>query len=118
MEYHLYPRIDFNRKEFILRGDRQSCDQCFANLSANTDICQYTYQSDDDDEEIFNPFLSLKIDQALTLGETEISLKDTEQRIYHIDLRQLQMRINQNKRISSIQRKRLNGKKEISLREK
>ena len=109
MKWHVYPRIDFNRKELILRGDRQSCDQCFHNFVKENNVCQYTYQFDDDDDEIFNSFISLKIDQASSIGEKEISLKDTEQRIYHIDLRQFQMRINQNRRIYSIRRTILNG---------
>ena len=111
-DYHIYPRINFSTKELTLRGDRCSLIECYSNLCNETDVYQYTYRINDE-EEILNPYLSLNIDQSYLLGEHSICLKDNEQSIYYIDLKNFQLKLNQNKQIYSFQRKKLNRKKKI-----
>jgi hypothetical protein len=61
--------MDYSRKELILRGDRDSCFQCFFNLRQGKKVYQYNYN----DEKIIHPYISLKIDEAFAVGESNVS---------------------------------------------
>ena len=69
LKYNVYPRLNYNREELTIRGDRDSCLQCFYNLSQRNKVFQYTFNQ----EKILNNYISLHIDQALSAGETNVS---------------------------------------------
>jgi hypothetical protein len=77
LQNHVYPRIDYSREELTLRGDRDSCLQCFFNLRQGKKVHQYSYVStqngEKSDEKSFNSYISLKIDEAFAVGETNVS---------------------------------------------
>lgn len=103
--YHVIPRVNLREKKLILRGDRCSLVQCFHNLCDENDVYQYTYQINGEDE-MLNPFLSLNIDQSYLFDEDRICLKDNDQCIFYIDLKNSQLKINENKQSWSFQRKK------------
>ena len=119
LKSNVYPRLDYSRQELTLRGDIDSCFQCFFNLRQGKKVYQYTYQTNsnegnnNDEEEggeesIINSYISLKIDEASAVGESNISIKDNEQTIYHIDVNKLQLRLNKDRRVIRLNRKHLN----------
>lgn len=73
LKSNVYPRIDFSREEILFRGDRDSCFQCFFNLCQEKKFYQYSYLSIDDDEKLLNPFISIKIDETIINGESNVS---------------------------------------------
>jgi len=77
MNYHVIPRIDFGKNELTLRGDRDSCSQCFANLRNQRLIHKYSMfsKAGKKSEEIkMNMYVSMKIDEALTNGESNVNI--------------------------------------------
>ena len=77
LQYHVHPYIDFVRKELKLSGDKESCFQCFFNLRQDKKIHQYTYvftkNGEKSDENKINSFISLKIDEAFAVEESNVS---------------------------------------------
>lgn len=110
LKSNVHPRLDYSRQELILRGDMDSCFQCFFNLRQGKKVHQYTYE-----EKLINSYISLKIDEAIAVGESNISLKDTEQIIYHIDVNKLQIRVNNDRQIIPLVKKELNIRLPSSL---
>jgi hypothetical protein len=115
LKSNVYPRIDYSREEITVHGDRDSCLQCFFNLRQDKKIHQYSYafieNGEKFDEKIFNSFISLKIDQAFAVGESNICVKDNDQIIFNIDLNKLQVRFNKDKQSTFLVKKQLNGEK-------
>jgi len=78
MNYHVIPRIDFGKNELTLRGDRDSCSQCFANLRNQRLTNKYSMfnKTGRKREEItMNMYVSMKIDEALTNGESNVNIR-------------------------------------------
>ncbi|CAF3313561.1 unnamed protein product [Rotaria socialis] len=98
LQYHVHPHIDFVRKELKLYGDKDSCFQCFSNLRHDKKVHQYTYvftqHGEKSDENKINSFISLKIDEAFAVEESNICVNDNDQTILNIDLNHLQIKIN------------------------
>jgi hypothetical protein len=77
MDYHVIPRIDFGKGELILRGDCDSCSQCFANLRNQRLISKYSLYSKTGrkhGEIKMNMYVSMKIDEAFTNGESNVNI--------------------------------------------
>jgi len=64
-----------SKNKLKLRGDRDSCAQCFANLQKQRLIHKYTISSTSGKklEDIkMNTYVSMKIDEALMNGDSEV----------------------------------------------
>ncbi|CAF1139371.1 unnamed protein product [Adineta steineri] len=113
-QHNVIPRIDLSRKEITLRGDRESCLQCFFNLRQGKKIHEYSYaitvNGEKTSEEKFNSYISLKIDEAFAVVETNIRIND-DSMIFSIDLNKLQVQINDKKQSAFLIRKPLNDSK-------
>jgi hypothetical protein len=76
LKSHVYPRIDYSNEKLTLRGDYQSILRCFFNLREEKQIYQYSYalteHGEKSDEKQFNTFISLKINQAVAIGEPNV----------------------------------------------
>jgi hypothetical protein len=76
LKNNVYPRIDYCREELTLHGDYQSIVQCFFNLHVGKQIYQFGYalteNGEKSDEKQFNTFISLKINQAFAVGESNV----------------------------------------------
>jgi hypothetical protein len=72
LKSNIYPHIDYSRQELTLRGDINSCFQCFFNLRQGKQVYQYTYQ----EETIINSYISLKINEAFAVGESNVRYKN------------------------------------------
>ncbi len=62
----------------ILRGDRDSCSQCFANLQKRRSINKYNINKktgEKYDEIQLNMYVSMKIDEAITNGESNVNIR-------------------------------------------
>jgi hypothetical protein len=75
LKSNVYPHIDYYREELKLCGDRDSCFQCFFNLCQDKKVYQYSYVSTENGEKIINSFISLKIDEAFAVGESNVRYK-------------------------------------------
>ncbi len=74
--YHVIPRINFVKRELTLRGDHDSCSQCFANLHKQRSIQKYSISpgtGKKSDEIKFNMYTSMKIDEALATGDSNVN---------------------------------------------
>jgi hypothetical protein len=76
LDYHVIPRIDFTKDELILRGDRDSCLQCFANLRNQRLIHKYNIieKTRKSVEIELNMYISMKIDEAFTNNESNVNI--------------------------------------------
>jgi hypothetical protein len=76
LNYYVLPRIDIPKGELRLRGDRESCTQCFANLQKQRLIHQYNIycNTGKGTEEIeLNLYVSMKIDETLAIGDSKVN---------------------------------------------
>lgn len=77
LKYNVYPRIDFVGQELKLCGDQDSCFQCFYNLRKGKNVHQYSYVFSQDEGKMdtnkMNSFISLKIDEAFAVNESNVS---------------------------------------------
>ncbi|UJR29352.1 hypothetical protein I4U23_010564 [Adineta vaga] len=115
LSYNVIPHIDYSRSELILRGDHESCLQCFSNLRQEKYIHQYSYvftENGEKSEEIqFNSYISLKIDEAFTVGEKNIRIEDNQQLVFDIDLTKLQVRPTKTRRNAFLVKKQFDVSK-------
>ena len=71
LRYHVIPRINFVKRELTLRGDHDSCSQCFANLHKKRSIQKYSISSGTGKK--FNMYISMKLDEALATGDSNVN---------------------------------------------
>jgi hypothetical protein len=76
LKSHVNPRIDYACKELTLCGDYHLIVQCFFNLREGKQIYQFSYvlteNGEKSDEKEFNPYISLKINQASAVEESYV----------------------------------------------
>lgn len=76
LSHNVLPRVDSSSEKLTLRGDRESCLQCFFNLCPGKCVHQYSYvfteKGEKSEEKQFNSYISLKIDEAFAAGETMV----------------------------------------------
>lgn len=72
LKYNVYPSIDYSKQEILFRGDYQSSSQCFFNINQDKKIYQYFYLLNNNEINLINPFISLKIDEAIINQQTNV----------------------------------------------
>ncbi|CAF4339246.1 unnamed protein product [Rotaria sp. Silwood2] len=112
LKYNVIPRIDYSKTELKLIGDRDSCYQCFFNLRRDKKVYQYSYvlsqHGEKSDEIKLNSFISLKIDEAFALAESNICIEDDDKITFNIDLNKLQVQISRTKQLAFLVKKEIN----------
>ncbi|CAF4131196.1 unnamed protein product [Rotaria sp. Silwood2] len=115
LTYNIIPRIDFSKNKLILRGDHESCSQCFSNLRQESFIYKYSicYIEKTSDEIKMNTYESMKIDEAFLVGESLIRIERSNNIIFEINLRTLQVQINGDTKPAQLYKKQLNEDSKI-----
>ena len=75
--YHILPRIDFTRGVLMLRGDRDSCSQCFANLRNERKVSRfllYDNTKKPSKEISLNTYVSLKIEESIGNDDNDVNI--------------------------------------------
>ncbi|CAF0976457.1 unnamed protein product [Rotaria sp. Silwood1] len=113
--YHVLPCIDFSKNKLILHGDRESCLQCFDNLRPDRLIYEYyIYNNGKKFKEIkMNTYESMKIDEALSVGEAKIHIEHDNNTRFDIDLRTSQVQIYGDTKPAQLHRTLLNEDSKI-----
>ncbi|CAF0869430.1 unnamed protein product [Rotaria sp. Silwood1] len=118
LKYNVIPCIDYSKNELKLIGDHDSCFQCFFNLCQNKKVYQYSYVLTQDGEKIdeikLNSFISLKIDEAFVVKESNIYIED-DKIMFNIDLNKLQVKINQTNQLAFLVKKEINSDSKLKL---
>ncbi|CAF0967945.1 unnamed protein product [Rotaria sordida] len=118
-KYNVFPCIDYSKNELKVSGDRDSCFQCLFNIRQNKKVYQYSYvlteNGEKSDEIKFNSFISLKIDEAFALEESNVSIEDDNQMIFNIDLNKLQVEINRRKQSAFLVKKEINVNSKVKI---
>ncbi|CAF1185528.1 unnamed protein product [Rotaria sordida] len=115
LKYHILPRIDFSKNKLILRGDRESCSQCFANLRQERLIHKYyIYKTGNISNEIkLNTYESMKIDEAFSVDKSKIRIERDNNIIFDIDVKTSQVEIYDDEKPARLDRKPLNADSKI-----
>lgn len=75
--YHILPRIDFTRGVLMLRGDHDSCSQCFANLRNERKVSRfllYDNTKKPSKEISLNTYVSLKIEESIGNDDNDVNI--------------------------------------------
>ncbi|CAF3905647.1 unnamed protein product, partial [Rotaria sp. Silwood1] len=118
LKYNVIPCLDYSKNELNLIGNQDSCFQCFFNLCQNKKVYQYSYVLTQDGEKIdeikLNSFISLKIDEAFVVKESNIYIED-DKIMFNIDLNKLQVKINQTNQLAFLVKKEINSDSKLKL---
>ncbi|CAF0723972.1 unnamed protein product [Adineta steineri] len=111
LKYQVLPFINFPTGELVLRGDRESCSQCFANIRKPRLISKYSilYANGHKSEEMkLNTYVSLKIDEARSTNDSRLRIQDDGRNTFDFDLKTLKAHVNGDVQPATLHMKQLN----------